>query len=329
MLTETKLFLFLLLSGAIASECVVPKDGGAYYIKLKVEGKDNYSYAFGSSKDRELQALPDKPKKSGKKILFDALELQEFTFKDDTLFSELKKEGKETVKYFVGLKQQKYGTLRAWDGKLYVTDDKKFLRSSKVEVIEEGILIGSDLPTKEAQVVFTKEEGNVYAPVQGKVEIKNANDSRICFVTKKTANEDYAKMMTNDIHEKLLITSKESLTEGRMKEAIISSRIKKIAKVPFNKEKIKEGYKFTGKLFGYNKALEDNSAEIQKILNEKHCEKTEAEIRDLALLDYKPEEEFNLEKITKLIMKPKQEKIPNNEKVIDGDNPTIADHKNS
>jgi len=321
MLTETKLFLFLLLSGAVATECVVPKDGGAYYIKLKVEGKDNYSYAFGTSRYPELQALPGKTNKNGNNILWDAMELQEFTFKDNTLFSEFTKEGKETVKYVVGLKQQTKGSLLKWDGKLYVTADKKFLRSSKVKVTEEGIVIGNDLP-KRAQVIFTKEEGNVYAPAQGKkVEINEANDSKICFVTKKTANEDYAKMMTNGIHEQLTSI----MTEGMMEA--IDSRIKETAKVPFNKEKLNEVYEFASKLIDYNEALEKNSAEIQKILKEKHCEKTEAEIRDLALLDYKPEEEFNLEKITKLIMNhPKQETIPNNEQVIDGDNPT-KDHQ--
>merc|ERR1712098_699202 len=174
-------------------------------------------------------------------------------------------------------------------------------RSSKVKVTEEGLVIGNDLP-KRAQVIFTKEEGNVYAPAQGKkVEINEANDSKICFVTKKTANEDYAKMMTNGIHEQLTSI----MTEGMMEA--IDSRIKETAKVPFNKEKLNEVYEFTTKLIDYNEALEKNSAEIQKILKEKHCEKTEAEIRDLALLDCKPEEEFNLEKITKLIMKhPKQ-----------------------
>merc|ERR1712098_648464 len=194
-------------------------------------------------------------------------------------------------------------------------------RSSKVKVTEEGLVIGNDLP-KRAQVIFTKEEGNVYAPAQGKkVEINEANDSKICFVTKKTANEDYAKMMTNGIHEQLTSI----MTEGMMEA--IDSRIKETAKVPFNKEKLNEVYEFASKLIDYNEALEKNSAEIQKILKEKHCEKTEAEIRDLALLDCKPEEEFNLKKITKLIMKhPKQETIPNNTQVIN-DNNSTQDHQ--
>merc|ERR1712098_912729 len=127
------------------------------------------------------------------------------------------------------------------------------------------------------------------------------------------ANEDYPKMMTNGIHENL--TSIKYLTEGMMEA--IDSRIKETAKVPFNKEKLNEVYEFASKLIDYNDALEKNSAEIQKILKEKHCEKTEAEIRDLALLDYKPEEEFNLEKITKLIMKhPKQ--VQDHQKTVDG-----------
>merc|ERR1712098_11618 len=137
------------------------------------------------------------------------------------------------------------------------------------------------------------------------------------------ANEDYPKMMTHGIHENL--TSIKYLTEGMMEA--IDSRIKETAKVPFNKEKLNEVYEFASKLIDYNEALEKNAAEIQKILKEKHCEKTEAEIRDLALLDYKPEEEFNLEKITKVIMKhPKQETIPNNTQVIN-DNNSTQDHQ--
>merc|ERR1712098_579750 len=115
------------------------------------------------------------------------------------------------------------------------------------------------------------------------------------------------------------------LTEVMMEA--LNSRIKETAKVPFNKEKQEGVLDFVYKLLGYKQALEENSADIKKIIKEKHCEKTEAEIRDLALLDYKPEEEFNLEKITKLIMKhPKEETIPNNTQVIN-DNNSTQDHQ--
>merc|ERR1712098_391936 len=112
------------------------------------------------------------------------------------------------------------------------------------------------------------------------------------------------------------------LTEVMMEA--LNSRIKETAKVPFNKEKQEGVLDFFHKLIGYKEALENNSADIKKIIKENYCEKTEAEIRDLALLDYKPEEEFNLEKITKLIMKhPKEETISNQQQQVSNDNKII------
>merc|ERR1712098_994455 len=97
-------------------------------------------------------------------------------------------------------------------------------RSSKVKVTEEGLVIGNDLP-KRAQVAFTKEEGNVYAPAQGKkLEINKASDSKICFVTEKTSNEDYAKMMAKAVHEGLISKLETPLTEVMMDA--LNSRIK-------------------------------------------------------------------------------------------------------
>merc|ERR1712098_130154 len=116
------------------------------------------------------------------------------------------------------------------------------------------------------------------------------------------------------------------LTEVMMEA--LNSRIKETAKVPFNKEKQEGVLDFVYKLMGYKEALENNSADIKKIIKEKHCEKTEAEIRDLALLDYKPEEEFNLEKITKLIMKhPKEETISNQQQQVNDNKIIKKDHQ--
>jgi hypothetical protein len=293
---RTKLFLLLLLSGALAakndySDCVEKlEEGEKYYIKIEGPTKSYYSYAFGNRLHADKQAsvkLQARHSIAEFTLLLTTPEdfsIQEFTFKDDSLFAEMKpkKEGEtELVKYYLGLTDDK--TLR-------VSTEAAKLKSCKAVVKDKMLNFGP--------------EDNLVAPtIENYMNLGKKyyflNQNKVCLVSKKTATEDYAALVEDTIRKKTADENRSFLNlvkyvknqpslisqEPNLLQDVMATQIKnqlKVLEVPFNNKKTneatKKGNNLLWALSKQFKAVAKHSDRINQIIEEKELNLSKDEL---------------------------------------------------